>query len=57
VTGLDEMIRELIREEIRRMIRPDAIAAANDEMLSPEDQILQRQALEAATRLRRARGA
>jgi hypothetical protein len=57
VTGLDAMIRELIREEIRRMIRPDAFAAANDEMLSPEDQILQRQALEAATRLRRARSA
>jgi len=57
VNGLDEMIRELIREEIRRLIRPDALAVANDEILSAEDQILQRQALEAASRMRRVRGA
>jgi ribosomal protein L19E len=57
VSGLDEMIRALIRDEIRRLIRPDAIAAANDEVSSAEDQKLQRQAAEAANRLRRARRA
>ena len=56
MTGLDTMLRELIRDEIRRLIRPDAFAA-NDEMLTPEDQELQRQAQEAASRLRRARRA
>jgi len=56
VSGLDAMIRELIREEIRRLIRPDAIAA-NDEVISPDDRDLQRQAQEAAARLRRARRA
>jgi hypothetical protein len=56
VSGLDAMIRELIRDEIRRLIRPDAIAA-NDEMLSPDDRDLHRQAQEAAARLRRARRA
>lgn len=57
MTGLDAMIRELIREEIRRMIRPDAFAANDAEILTPEDLDLQRQALEAASRLRRARSA
>ncbi|MEO8548740.1 MAG: hypothetical protein ABI678_02160 [Kofleriaceae bacterium] len=57
MNGLDEMIRELIRDEIRRLIRPDALAVANDEILSPEDEALQRQALEAASRMRRARSA
>lgn len=57
MTGLDAMLRELIRDEIRRMIRPDAITPGNDESLSPDDQALQRQAQEAALRLRRARSA
>lgn len=57
MSGLDEMIRALIREEIRRLIRPDAIAVANDEVSSAEDERLQRQAAEAANRLRRARRA
>lgn len=56
MNGLDEMIRALIREEIHRLIRPDAIAA-NDELVSAEDRDLQRQALDVANRLRRARRA
>lgn len=57
MTGLDEMIRALIREEIRRLIRPDAIAANDEALSSAEDQALQRQAADAAVRLRRARRA
>jgi hypothetical protein len=57
VNGLDEMIRALIREEIRRLIRPDAIAANDEVLSSAEDQALQRQAADAAVRLRRARRA
>lgn len=57
MTGLDEMIRALIREEIRRLIRPDAIAANDEVLSSAEDQALQRQAADAALRLRRARRA
>ena len=57
MSGLDEMIRALIREEIRRLIRPDAIAANDEVLSSAEDQALQRQAADAAVRLRRARRA
>lgn len=57
MNGLDEMIRALIREEIRRLIRPDAIAANDEVLSSAEDQALQRQAADAAVRLRRARRA
>jgi hypothetical protein len=53
VTGLDQMIRELIREEVRRLIRPDALAA--NEEIAPDERDLHRRALEAATRFRRAR--
>jgi hypothetical protein len=53
VTALDEMIRGLIRDEIRRLIRPDAFAA--DEEISEDDVDLRKRALEAATRFRRVR--
>lgn len=49
------MIREVIREEIRRLIRPDALAA-NDET-HEDDPELRQMALEVATRFRRARSA
>lgn len=53
MNALDQMIRELIRDEIRRLIRPDALAA-NDEM--PESDLeLQTLARETANRFRRAR--
>ena len=52
MTGLENTLREVIREEIRRLIRPDALAA-NDE--TEEDPELRKMALEVATRFRRAR--
>lgn len=53
MTALDDMIRELIREEIRRLIRPDALAA--NEEVSEDERDLHRRAVEAASRFRRAR--
>lgn len=53
MTGLDAMVRELVREEIRRLIRPDALAA-NDDLPSDDPELI-RLAKEAASRLKRAR--
>jgi hypothetical protein len=48
------MIRELIRDEIRRLIRADALAP--DAEVSEEELDLRRRAHEAASKFRRARG-
>ena len=53
MTGLDDMIRALIREEVRRLIRPDALAA--NEEISPDERDLHRRALESAMKFKRAR--
>lgn len=53
MSGLDDMIRELIRAEIRRLIRPDALAA-NDEV-SIVDPELEAKAREVAGRFRKVR--
>ncbi|MEJ7598463.1 MAG: hypothetical protein WKG01_11180 [Kofleriaceae bacterium] len=54
MTGLDAMIRDLIREEIRRLIRPDALAANRG---SPEEDLeLRERAADVASRFKRARG-
>ncbi len=55
MTALETTIREIIREEIRRLIRPDALSVANDEQM--EDPELRKMALEVATRFRRVRSA
>ncbi len=54
MTGLDDMIRELIRTEVRRLIHPDALAVANDE-ISIVDPELEQRAKEVAGRFRRVR--
>lgn len=54
VSGLDDMIRELIRAEIRRLIRPDALAL-NDEVPAVVDPELESLAREVAGRFRRVR--
>lgn len=51
--GLDTMIRELIREEIRRLIRPDALAANGNN--SEEDLELRERAAGVATRFKKTR--
>ena len=53
MTALENMLREVIREEIRRLIRPDALEPSE----LWDDPELQQMALEAATRLRRVRTA
>jgi hypothetical protein len=53
VSGLDDMIRELIRAEIRRLIRPDALAANDD--VPVVDSELEARAKEVARRFRRVR--
>ncbi len=53
VIGLDTMIRELIREEIRRLIRPDALAANGNN--SEEDLELRERAAGVATRFKKTR--
>jgi len=51
------MIRELIREEIRRLIRPDAIVANAANGNSPEEDLeLRERAAGVASRFKRARG-
>jgi hypothetical protein len=54
VTPLEQTIREVIRQEIRRLIRPDAFAA-NDELQEEDDPELRQKAQEVATRFRRVR--
>lgn len=54
MSGLDDMIRELIRAEIRRLIRPDALAL-NDEVPAVVDPELESLAREVAGRFRRVR--
>ncbi len=56
MTELDAMIRSLIREEIRRLIRPDAIAANAENGNSLEDLELRERAADVASRFKRARG-
>lgn len=56
MTGLDAMIRSLIREEIRRLIRPDAIAANAEDGNPLEDLELRERAADVASRFKRARG-
>ena len=57
MTGLDAMIRSLIREEIRRLIRPDAFAANAEEGRSLEEDLeLRERAADVASRFKRARG-
>ncbi len=53
VTGLEQTIREVIREEIRRLIRPDALAANGE--LPEDDAELREKAFDVAARFRRAR--
>ncbi len=57
MTALDAMIRELIREEIRRLIRPDAIVANAANGNGPEEDLeLRERAAGVASRFKRARG-
>lgn len=53
MTALDATIRELIRDEIRRLIRPDAIVV--EEAMSEDEQDLRRRARDAASKFRRVR--
>ncbi len=53
MTGLEQTIREVIREEIRRLIRPDALAANGE--LPEDDAELREKAFDVAARFRRAR--
>lgn len=58
MTGLDTIIREVIRDEIRRLVRADALALNHENVptIDPEEEIaLTRRAAEVASRFRRAR--
>jgi hypothetical protein len=51
MTGLEEQLRQLIRDEIRRVVRPEALA---DELVGDDLELRQR-AQAVASRLRRVR--
>ena len=53
MTALDDVFREVIREEIRRLIRPEAIAESEE--ISVDDLELRQRAQDVANRFRRAR--
>ena len=58
MNGLEAMIREVIREEVRRLVRSDALAANQNTgaVLDEDDEAqLRGKALEVASRFRRAR--
>jgi hypothetical protein len=53
VTDLEKLIRDVIPEEVRRLIRPDAFVANQE--VSEDDLELQQRAQQVAERFRRAR--
>lgn len=58
MTALEEMIRQVIRDEVRRLVRADALAANGNDapVIDAEDETeLRKKAVEVASRFRRAR--
>ena len=58
MTGLEAMIREVIRDEVRRLVRSEALAANGNEssvISSAEEVELRKKAVDVASRFRRAR--
>ena len=55
MTGLEQMLREVVREEIRRLVRFEALSSGGAEVVDEDELELQRRAQEVAGRFRRVR--
>ena len=55
MTGLEQMLREVVREEIRRLVRFEALSSGSAEPIGEDELELQRRAQEVAGRFRRVR--
>ena len=55
MTGLEQMLREVVREEIRRLVRLEALSPGGGEVVDEDELELQHRAQEVAGRFRRAR--
>lgn len=53
MSSLDEVIRQIVRDELRRHVRPEALAG--DSIMGEDDDNLIERVRESASRLRRAR--
>jgi hypothetical protein len=53
MSALDEVIRQIVRDELRRHVRPEALAS--DSIVGDDDDNLIERARESASRIRRAR--
>ena len=55
MTGLEQMLREVVREEIRRLVRFEALSSSGAQVVDEDELDLERRAQEVAGRFRRVR--